>query len=113
MTTRSMQNAADAAAIAAATNGGSNYDAEARAVAAAYGFIDGANTVSVTVSNAAAYSNFGYGLFSLTFAVGDSQDSGIFLTCMLSGRYSIQWIRWLCFSSYWEQAWSPCFLFMS
>jgi hypothetical protein len=34
LTTRGMQNAADAAAIAAATNGGTNYDVEARAVAA-------------------------------------------------------------------------------
>jgi Flp pilus assembly protein TadG len=35
---RSMQNAADAAAIAAATNAGSTYVAEAQAVAAQYGF---------------------------------------------------------------------------
>src|SRR5882757_9078375 len=47
MTTRGMQNAADAAAIAAATNGGSNYDVEARAVAAQYGFVDGTNNISV------------------------------------------------------------------
>jgi len=51
MTTRAMQNAADAAAIAAATNGGANYDVEAKAVAAAYGFVDGVNTVSVVPSN--------------------------------------------------------------
>lgn len=54
LTLRSMQNAADAAAIAAATNGGSNYDVEARAVAAQYGFIDGTNNIRVTPSNAAA-----------------------------------------------------------
>jgi hypothetical protein len=53
MTTRSMQNAADAAVIAAATNGGSNYDVEAKAVAATYGFVDGTNHVSVLVSNTA------------------------------------------------------------
>jgi Putative Flp pilus-assembly TadE/G-like len=51
MITRGMQNAADTAAIAAATNGGSNYDIEAKAVAAQYGFVDGTNTVSVRVSN--------------------------------------------------------------
>jgi hypothetical protein len=68
MTTRSMQNAADAAAIAAATNGGSNYDAEARAVAATYGFIDGANTVSVTVSNAAACPGGGNNCYSATIS---------------------------------------------
>ena len=48
-----MQNAADAAAIAAATNGDSNYDVEAKAVAALYGFIDGKGNVTVTASNAA------------------------------------------------------------
>lgn len=52
--TRSMQNAADAAAIAAASNGSSNYDIEAKAVVAQYGFVDGSNNVTVTVSNTAA-----------------------------------------------------------
>src|SRR6185437_7359321 len=51
--TRAMQNAADAAVIAAATNGGSNYDVEAKAVAAQYGFVDGTNNVTVTASNTA------------------------------------------------------------
>ena len=52
--TRWMQNAADSAAIAAASNGGSNYDVEAKAVAAQYGFVDGSKNVTVTASNAAA-----------------------------------------------------------
>jgi Flp pilus assembly protein TadG len=52
--TRAMQNAADSAAIAAATNGSSNYDVEAKAVAAQYGFVDGSNNVTVTASNTAA-----------------------------------------------------------
>jgi Flp pilus assembly protein TadG len=51
--TRAMQNAADAAAIAAASNGGSNYDVEAKAVTAQYGFVDGSNNVTVAVSNTA------------------------------------------------------------
>jgi hypothetical protein len=51
MTARGMQNAADAAAIAAATNAGSNYNVEAKAVAAQYGFVDGTNTVSIEVLN--------------------------------------------------------------
>jgi len=51
--TRGMQNAADAAAIAAAINNGANYDVEARAVAAQYGFTDGVNNVLVGVSNTA------------------------------------------------------------
>ncbi|HEY6858987.1 MAG TPA: pilus assembly protein TadG-related protein [Pseudolabrys sp.] len=47
--TRAMQNAADAAAIAAASNGGANYDLEAKAVAARpeYAFVDGSNNVTV------------------------------------------------------------------
>ena len=54
MVTRYMQNAADAATLAAATNGGANYDVEGKAVAARYGFVDGANNVSVAVINTAA-----------------------------------------------------------
>jgi Putative Flp pilus-assembly TadE/G-like len=54
MTVRGMQNAADAAAIAAAVNAGANYDVEAKAVAAQYGFVDGTNTISIAVSNTAA-----------------------------------------------------------
>src|SRR6266567_1275571 len=53
MTGRGMQNAADAAALAAATNGGANYDVEAKAVAAQYGFVDGANNITVTASKTA------------------------------------------------------------
>src|ERR1700751_5466203 len=53
LTTRSMQNAADSAALAAATNASTGWDTEARAVAAQYGFADGINNVTVTVSNAA------------------------------------------------------------
>jgi Flp pilus assembly protein TadG len=49
MTERGMQNAADAGALAAAINGGSNFDVEAKAVAARYGFTDGVNNASVTV----------------------------------------------------------------
>jgi hypothetical protein len=51
--TRGMQNAADSAALAAATNNGSNYDVEAKAVAAQYGFVNGTNDVSVAVSKPA------------------------------------------------------------
>lgn len=47
---RSMQNAADAAAIAAATNDGSTSAAEALAVAAQYGFQDGVGNVKVMVT---------------------------------------------------------------
>jgi len=48
---RALQNAADAAAIAAARNGTSSYDSEAKAVAATYGFVDGTNGISITPLN--------------------------------------------------------------
>jgi Flp pilus assembly protein TadG len=48
---RAMQNAADSAAIAAATNAGSNYDTEARGVAAQYGFPNGSGQITVAVAN--------------------------------------------------------------
>ena len=68
LTARGMQNAADAAALAAATNGGSNYDIEAKAVAAQYGFVNGTNNISVAVSNAAACPGGGNNCYSV-FAV--------------------------------------------
>jgi Flp pilus assembly protein TadG len=48
---RGMQNAADAAAIAAATNAGSGYAAEAQAVARQFGFQNGSGNITVTASN--------------------------------------------------------------
>jgi len=68
MVTRGMQNAADAAAMAAATNGGSNYDVEARAVAAQYGFVDGVNSVSIATSNTAACPGGGNNCYSVTIS---------------------------------------------
>ena len=64
MTNRGLQNAADSAAIAAATNNNTsyesgsstiyNYQAEANAVAASYGFTNGANNVTVAVTTTTA-----------------------------------------------------------
>jgi Flp pilus assembly protein TadG len=68
MTARGMQNAADSAALAAATNGGSNYDVEAKAVAAQYGFVNGTNNISVAVSNTAACSGGGNNCYSVTIS---------------------------------------------
>jgi Flp pilus assembly protein TadG len=48
---RAMQNAADAAVMAAASNGEDNFNVEAAAVAAHYGFVDGTSNVSVAASN--------------------------------------------------------------
>jgi Putative Flp pilus-assembly TadE/G-like len=56
--TRGMQNAADAATLAAATNNSDilvgalpAYEAEAKAVAATYGFVNGVNNVTINVKN--------------------------------------------------------------
>jgi Putative Flp pilus-assembly TadE/G-like len=49
--TRAMQNAADAAVMAAASNSESNYNVEAAAVAAHYGFVNGTDNVTVAASN--------------------------------------------------------------
>lgn len=48
---RAMQNAADSAAIAAASNASDTYDDEARAVAARYGFVDGQDGVTVSAAD--------------------------------------------------------------
>lgn len=50
-TQRALQNGADAAAIAAALNNSSTYQAEAQANAAQYGFVDGTNGINVTALN--------------------------------------------------------------
>jgi Putative Flp pilus-assembly TadE/G-like len=68
MTTRDMQNAADASAMAAATNAKSNYDIEAKAVAARYGFVDGANSVTIAASNTAACPDGTNTCYSVTIA---------------------------------------------
>jgi hypothetical protein len=61
MKQRGMQNAADASVLAAATNGGSNYNVEAKAVAAQYGF-----TTGVTVVNNVACPGGGNTCYSAT-----------------------------------------------
>jgi hypothetical protein len=68
MTGRGMQNAADAAALAAATNGGANYDVEAKAVAAQYGFVDGANNITVAASNTATCPGGGNTCYGVTIS---------------------------------------------
>jgi hypothetical protein len=68
MNGRGMQNAADAAALAAATNATANYDVEAKAVAAQYGFVDGVNNITVTASNAAACPSGGNTCYSVAIS---------------------------------------------
>ena len=50
----------------AASNGKDNYDAEAKAVAAQYGFVDGSTNVTVTVSNSAVCPSGGNDCYSVT-----------------------------------------------
>ena len=50
-TQRDLQNAADEAAVAAATNASATYASEAKAVTANYGYTDGSNNVTVSASN--------------------------------------------------------------
>jgi Flp pilus assembly protein TadG len=64
--TRSMQNAADSAAVAASTNGSGSYATEASAVAAQYGFVNGVNHVTVAASNTAACPGGGTNCYSVT-----------------------------------------------
>jgi hypothetical protein len=66
--TRGMQNAADAATLAAAINNSSNYDVEARAVAAQYGFVNGVNNVTIGVSNTATCPSGGKNCYSVTIS---------------------------------------------
>src|SRR5579863_1736770 len=53
---RAMQNAADAAAVAAATNNSSSFAAEGQSVAAQYGFQNDSNQITVGVTNPPAAS---------------------------------------------------------
>jgi len=63
---RSMQNAADAAAIAAATNATSSYASEAQGVAAQYGFSNGSGNITVTVANPNTAKNCSQNCYTVT-----------------------------------------------
>ena len=63
---RQIQNAADSAAIAAATNAGASYGSEALAVTARHGFTNGVNHTTVTASNAAPCPTGGSNCYSVT-----------------------------------------------
>src|SRR5579859_7711620 len=63
---RAMQNAADSAAVAAASNAATSYIAEARAVSGQYGFQNGVNNTTVTVSNSAACPAGGANCYSVS-----------------------------------------------
>ena len=65
-TKRLMQNAADSAAIAAATNAGARYAFEAKAVSGQYGYTDGIDNTTVTASNAATCPAGGSTCYSVT-----------------------------------------------
>ncbi len=65
-TQRGMQNAADAAALAAVSNGSSSYATEAQAVAAGYGYVNGSNGVTVTALNNQACPDGTTGCYKVT-----------------------------------------------
>jgi Flp pilus assembly protein TadG len=68
-TKRLMQNAADSAAIAAATNNtASRYAYEAKAVTGQYGFTDGSSNTTVTASNTATCPGGGSTCYSVTIS---------------------------------------------
>ncbi|WP_373488834.1 pilus assembly protein TadG-related protein [Blastomonas sp.] len=67
-TKRELQNAADTAATAAATNGKSSYVGEARAVTAQYGFTHGVNGTTIEVSNTAICPDGGSPCYSVTIS---------------------------------------------
>lgn len=66
MVQRAMQNAADAAVLAAASNAGTNYDVEGKAVAAQNGFTHGVGNVGVTVLRNVACPSGGTTCYSAT-----------------------------------------------
>jgi hypothetical protein len=65
---RAMQNAADSAALAAASNASPSYITEAKAVTAQYGFADGQNGVAVAVSNSAPCPAGGSNCYSVSIS---------------------------------------------
>lgn len=68
--TRAMQNAADAAAVAAARDGAGTYISTGRAVAAKYGFVDGTNNVIVSIMNNATCPNGGPSCYKAVISQG-------------------------------------------
>lgn len=66
---RDLQNASDAAALAAAGDGTSNYTATANAIATSYGYQNGVNGVTVTASNSAACPSGGNTCYSVSIAM--------------------------------------------
>ena len=65
---RNMQNASDAAALAAATDASSNYANVADAVAAQYGYTNGANGATVAVSNTVSCPSGGSNCYSVNIS---------------------------------------------
>jgi Flp pilus assembly protein TadG len=81
---RAMQNAADAAVIAAALNGTNSYQDEAKAVAGRYGFVDGVNGVTVTALNSQTCPDGATDCFLVTVA----QNSAPRLFSQVIGNFS-------------------------
>ena len=67
---RAMQNAADSAAIAAATNNGSTYSSEAQSVATQYGFLNGNGQIAVAATNPASAAGCSANCYQVTISDG-------------------------------------------
>jgi Flp pilus assembly protein TadG len=78
LTKRDMQNAADAAVIAASTNGATGAVAEAKAVTARYGYTDGAGDTTIAVSTAASCPGGGSNCYSVTVTRKLAQSFSLF-----------------------------------
>ena len=63
---RGMQNAADAAVLAAASNAGANFDVEGTAVAAQFGLVNGVDGVAVTIAQGVTCPTGGATCYSAT-----------------------------------------------
>ena len=63
---RGMQNAADAAVLAAASNAGANFDVEGKAVAAQFGLVNGVDGVAVTIAQGVTCPTGGATCYSAT-----------------------------------------------
>jgi Flp pilus assembly protein TadG len=92
---RALQNAADAAAIAAATNGTSNYATEAKGVSAQYGFQDGTGHITVAATNPASATNCASNCYVVTV----SDDVPLFLSQVVGYQGSKQGLSTITASS--------------
>jgi Flp pilus assembly protein TadG len=88
--TRAMQNAADSAVIAAATNGGNNagadYVNEGKAIASSYGFVNGTSHATVAVAAPATYATVASCVASNCYRVNITKTVPLYLMELIGFR---------------------------